>query len=170
MILLLDPFARRAWRTPGPYVMAAVFALVIAPNVWWLVSNDFMPFHYVDDRAAGATRWYHYVLFPLRWTGGQLAYLLPALIAAGAALLAAPPASREPTAGDGTAFNRRYVAALAFGPFAVTTVVAAALGRQPIAMWGYPLWSFLPLAVLMLWPPALEPRSCDASPARRWRC
>ena len=24
-------------------------------------------------------------------------------------------------------------------------------------MWGYPLWSFAPLAVLMLWPPALEP-------------
>ena len=59
--------------------MAAVFALVIAPNVWWLVNNDFMPFHYVDERAASAARWYHYVLFPLRWTGGQLAYLLPAL-------------------------------------------------------------------------------------------
>ena len=26
LILLLDPFARRAWRTPGPYLMAAVFA------------------------------------------------------------------------------------------------------------------------------------------------
>ena len=24
-------------------------------------------------------------------------------------------------------------------------------------MWGYPLWSFAPLAVLMFWPPALEP-------------
>jgi hypothetical protein len=35
--------------------------------------------------------------------------------------------------------------------------VAALLGRQPIAMWGYPLWSFAPLAVLMFWPPALEP-------------
>ena len=51
LILLLDPFARRAWRTPGPYVMAAVFALAIAPNVWWLITNDFMPLHYVDDRA-----------------------------------------------------------------------------------------------------------------------
>ena len=156
LILLFDPFARRAWRTPGPYAMAAVFAIVIAPNVWWLVSNDFMPFHYIDDRAAGAARWFHYVLFPLRWTGGQLAYLLPALILLALLYWPRRPITRE-TAGDGTAFNRRYVAALAFGPFAVTTVVAAALGRQPIALWGYPLWSFLPLAVLMLWPPALEP-------------
>ena len=26
LILLFDPFARRAWRTPGPYVMAAAFS------------------------------------------------------------------------------------------------------------------------------------------------
>ena len=156
LILLIDPFARRAWRTPGPYVMAAVFALVIAPNIWWLVNNDFMPFRYVDERAASAARWYQYLLFPLRWTGGQLAYLLPALALLALLYLPRAPIKRE-TAGDDAAFNRRYVAALALGPFAVTTIVAALLGRQPIAMWGYPLWSFAPLAVLMFWPPALEP-------------
>ena len=154
LILLFDPFARRAWRTGGPYVMAAVFALVIAPNNWWLVNNDFMPFHYVDDRAANATHWYHYVLFPLRWAGGQLAYVLPALIMLALLYWPRAPIKREPET-ETTAFNRRYVGALALGPFAVTTVVALMLGRQPIAMWGYPLWSFLPLAVLMVWPPAL---------------
>jgi hypothetical protein len=156
LVLLIDPFARRAWRTPGPYVMAIVFALVLAPNIWWLVNNDFMPFHYVDERAAGAARWYQYLLFPLRWTGGQLGYLLPAL--ALLALLYLPRARvKHERASADAAFNRRYVAALALGPFAVTTIVAAALGRQPLAMWGYPLWSFAPLAVLMFWPPALEP-------------
>jgi 4-amino-4-deoxy-L-arabinose transferase-like glycosyltransferase len=155
LFLILDPFARRSWRTPGPYVMAAVFAAAIAPNVWWLVTNDFMPFHYVDDRAVSATRWYHTLLFPLSWTAGQLGYIAPML-----ALLAlvyprrAP--KRETLAGD-AAFDRRAVAALALGPFAVTTVVAAVLGRQPIAMWGYPLWTFAPLALLMLWPPPLDP-------------
>lgn len=156
LILLLDPFARRAWRTPGPYVMAVVFAVVIAPNVWWLVNNDFMPFHYVDQRATSAARWYHYLLFPLRWTGGQLVYLLPVLGLLALLYWPRRPIQRE-SASDEAAFNRRYVAALALGPFAVTTLVAAVLGRQPIAMWGYPLWSFLPLAVLMLWPPSLEP-------------
>ena len=68
----------------------------------------------------------------------------------------ARPIKRE-TVSDDAAFNRRYVGALALGPFVVTTVVAALLGRQPIALWGYPLWSFAPLAVLMLWPPSLEP-------------
>jgi 4-amino-4-deoxy-L-arabinose transferase-like glycosyltransferase len=155
LILLLDPFARRAWRTPGPYVMAAVFAIAIAPNAWWLVTNDFMPLRYVDDRAASAATWYQYLLFPLRWIGGQLLYVLPAL--ALLALLYLPRRSVTPEpAGETTAFNRRYVGALALGPFAVTTVIAAVLGRQAIAMWGYPLWSFMPLAILLFWPPALE--------------
>ena len=39
---------------------------------------------------------------------------------------------------------------LTLGPFAVTTGVALVLGRLPVAMWGYPLWSFAPLAA-MLW-------------------
>src|SRR5204863_7474935 len=78
LFLLLDPVARRAWRTPGPYVMALAFAIVIAPNAWWLVANDFMPFHYVDDRARAAAHWYQYLAYPLQWTGSQALALLPA--------------------------------------------------------------------------------------------
>ena len=73
------------------------------------------------------------------------------------ALLYLPRRSIAPEpASETAAFNRRYVGALALGPFAVTTIIAAVMGRQPIAMWGYPLWSFLPLAILMVWPPSLE--------------
>jgi 4-amino-4-deoxy-L-arabinose transferase-like glycosyltransferase len=162
LILLLDPLARRSWRTPGPYVMAVVFAIVIAPNIWWLVTNDFLPFHYVEDRAVSATRWYHYLLFPLRWTGGQLGYIAPMLALLALLYLPRYPIKRETLAGN-AGFDRRFVAALALGPFAVTTIVAAVLGRQPIAMWGYPLWTFAPLAVLMLWPPAP-----DAAQLRRF--
>jgi 4-amino-4-deoxy-L-arabinose transferase-like glycosyltransferase len=156
LFLLLDPFARRAWRTPGPYLMAAAFALVVAPNVWWLLNNDLMPLQYVDERAVTATRWYHYLVFPLRWTGSQLLYLAPAL--ALLALLYVPRGqAMPPPTGAVAAFNRRYVLALAVGPFAVTTVITASLGRLPLPLWGYPLWSFAPLAVLVLFPPALEP-------------
>jgi hypothetical protein len=45
---------------------------------------------------------------------------------------------------------------MALGPFLVTTAVAAALGRLPITMWGYPLWSLAPLAALMWIRPALD--------------
>jgi len=156
LFLLFDPVARRAWRTSGPYVMALAFAIVIAPNAWWLVNEGFLPFQYVDERARTATHWYQYIIFPLQWTGGQLLALLPTL---GMFLLLwrhwdqpAPLATDEVSA-----FNRRYVAMLALGPFLVTTVIAALLGRLAIAMWGYPMWSFAPLALLLWLRPTSPP-------------
>src|ERR1051325_9244908 len=55
---------------------------------------------------------------------------------------------RQPAADDNAAFARRYLAMLALGPFLVTTAVALFAGRLPVAMWGYPLWSFAPLAAI----------------------
>src|SRR5438477_9711959 len=43
LFLLFDPLARNAWRTAGPYLMGLGFAVVLAPNLWWLWSNDFLP-------------------------------------------------------------------------------------------------------------------------------
>ena len=105
--------------------MAAAFALVIAPNVWWLVTHDFMPFRYVDERAAAAAHWYHSPVYPLQWTGGQALVLLPAL-ALLALLYRRGEVRATAPADEIAAFNRRYVTALALGPFLVTTVVAAA--------------------------------------------
>jgi len=149
LILLFDPTARPAWRTRGPYLMAAAFLVVLGPNLWWLASNGFQPFHYVDNRAVEATHWYQLVTFPLRWTVSQLFYLVPTIILI--ALLYGGHRPRRQNAGAD--FAHRYVAAFALGPFLVTTAVAALLGRLPVAMWGYPLWSFAPLAFLMWFPP-----------------
>jgi hypothetical protein len=157
LCLLFDPVARRAWRTPGPYVMALAFAIVIAPNAWWLVTHDFLPFEYVDARARTAAHWYQYLQYPLQWTVSQALVLAPA--AALLALLYRPGESRQqPTSDELASFNRRYVTALALGPFLVTTLVATVLGRLAITMWGYPLWLFAPLAALLWWRPAADLR------------
>jgi hypothetical protein len=157
-LLLVDPVARRALRTPGPYLTALAFAIVIAPHVWWAVEHDFLPFRYLEGRAAVASRWYHVLAFPLQWTASQALFLLPA-----AALLAllyrGSTRHRRPAADDTAAFSRRYVTALALGPFAVTAIVALLLGRRPLAMWGYPLWSFAPLALLLWLTPVLDRRN-----------
>jgi 4-amino-4-deoxy-L-arabinose transferase-like glycosyltransferase len=54
LFLLIDPVARRAWWTPGPYAMAAAFLVVLAPHLYWLVDAGFLPFKYVDARAETA--------------------------------------------------------------------------------------------------------------------
>jgi 4-amino-4-deoxy-L-arabinose transferase-like glycosyltransferase len=148
LFLLFDPTARQRWRTPGPYLMALAFAVVLAPNIYGLVQTEFMPFRYVDARAKTATHWYHYVTFPLQWTLGQIGYVLPAIGLFG---LLYARAARQPATviAPDPAFARRYVTMLALGPFLVTTAVALAAGRLPVAMWGYPLWSFAPLAAVV---------------------
>ena len=153
LFLLVDPRARQAWRGAGPYLMALTFLITLAPNLWWLVDSGFQPFRYVDQRAATATHWYQFATFPLVWTGSQIVALAP-VVALLLILL-----TRVIRRVDGEeAFARRYVTALALGPFAVTTIIAALLGRQPIAMWGYPLWCFAPLAAVMWFAPSTDPR------------
>ena len=153
LFLLFDPTARRAWRTAGPYVMAVAFLIVLAPNLWWLLEHDFLPLRYVDARAVTAAHWYEYLWFPLKWTGGQVLNLVPVL--ALLAIVCGP--LRHSDASDG-GLARRAVTVLALGPFAFTTIVAAALGRLPIAMWGYPLWCFAPLALVLWFPLVASPQ------------
>jgi hypothetical protein len=158
LLLLVDPFARRTLRTTGPYLMGAVFVVLIAPHLWWLVAHDFVPLHYADVRARVAAHWYEWVAFPLRWMASQAFFLLPtlgllAVAVVGTGRAAAAP---NPVAGDAAAFGRRYVAALALGPFLVVTLGAAVAGRLPVAMWGYPLWTLLPLAALVWFAPEVD--------------
>jgi hypothetical protein len=129
--------------------MAAAFLIVLAPNLWWLAGHDFLPLRYVDARAATATHWYQYLIFPLRWTVSQIFFLLPT-IAMLALLFTGRRVERRTEIAP---FARRYVTALALGPFLVTTAIAALLGRLPVSLWGYPLWSLAPLAVLLWFRP-----------------
>lgn len=147
LFLLVDPVARRAWRSPGPYLMALAFAVVIAPNAWWLIQHQFLPFQYVDVRAKIAVHWYQYISFPLLWIGSQA---LDLLLAAGLIALAYWNGKfRVGKISDGAAFDRRCVTWLALGPFLTTTLIFAVAGRLVVAMWGYPLWLFAPVAALM---------------------
>jgi len=155
LVLLLDPYARRAWRTPGPYLMALAFAVVAAPHVWWLIEHDFLPFRYLDGRAVPATKASDAVRSQLRFFGSQWGFVQVTLVLLALLYIPGWPRLRQ-SADDTNAFNRRYVTALALGPFLATIIVAIVLARRPLAMWGYPFWTFLPLAVLMWLQPQFE--------------
>lgn len=152
LFMLFDREARTCWRTAGPYLMALSFLAVLSPNLWWLVRHDFLPFQYVESRAVAAAHWYQYVTFPLQWTASQLFFLVPVLIMLAMLFAGRPLPSRS----SAPSLAHRYVAALALGPFLVTTAAALLAGRLPVAMWGYPLWCFAPLAVLMWFKPDFQ--------------
>jgi hypothetical protein len=156
LFMLFDTQARRTLRTPGPWLMALAFLMVIAPNLKWLVDTGFMPLRYIDARAKMATHWYHVLTFPLQWTASQIFFLAPAIGLMALALAGGKRASAP--ADENAKFARRYLAMLALGPFAITSLIALVTGRLPVAMWGYPLWSFAPLAALAWLGPVQAPQ------------
>jgi 4-amino-4-deoxy-L-arabinose transferase-like glycosyltransferase len=147
VFLLLDRQARSALTTPGPYVAVAVALVVAAPHLIWLVQHDFAPFRYADVRAAPARGLFDHLWHPLQFAIGQTVFLLPALLIA--APLVRRRAEKPPAASASDAFDRRIVTLLAFGPVATVLGLSFVTGRGTVAMWGYPLWLFLGLWIVL---------------------
>ena len=152
LFMLLDPQARRHFATLGPYLAIVIAFVVAAPHLLWLVQNDFLPFRYAEARAAPSSGLLDHVRHPLQFVIGQLAFLLPAL--AIAVPLFVPRVDRAPAAVD--AYDRRIITLLAFGPGAAVILLSLVTGRGAIAMWGYPLWQFVGLWIVMM-APAITP-------------
>jgi 4-amino-4-deoxy-L-arabinose transferase-like glycosyltransferase len=159
LFLLFDVEARRALRTPGPWLGIAVALIVVAPHLIWLVENDFLPFAYANARAAPAHGWFDHVLHPAVFARGQFFFLLPALFIAAMLVWPRPQTAPAPVADD---FDRRIVRLLAFGPAAAMIALIAISGRGTVTMWGYPLWLFLGLWIVLV-----APRALDAMRLRR---
>lgn len=145
LFLLIDRDARKALATPGPYVAAALALAVAAPHLAWLVQNDFLPFSYAAARATPPSGALDHLLRPLLFLGGQIGWAIPAGLIA--LELFHPPRDTPPARVD--PFDRRIVAWLAFGPAALLIVASAITGRTLIAMWGYPLWLFAGLWIVI---------------------
>jgi 4-amino-4-deoxy-L-arabinose transferase-like glycosyltransferase len=145
LFLLIDRDARRALATPGPYVAAGLALVAAAPHLVWLVHNDFLPFHYAEARAAPSRGLLDHLWHPIQFVIGQIAFMLPAL--AIAAPLMRPRSGTAVAKAD--AFDRRIVTLLAFGPGATVVAFSFVSGRGTIAMWGYPLWLFLGLWIVL---------------------
>jgi hypothetical protein len=120
--------------------------IVMAPHLWWLYQTDFLPFAYASSRAAQVRGWFDHIRRPLIFAGSQLAFMLPSLFIA-AALVNPKPKARQEIAAD--AFDRRIVTLLAFGPGLAMILLIAVSGRGTFAMWGYPLWLYVGLWIVM---------------------
>ena len=155
LFVLIDRDARKALATPGPYVAAVTALVVMAPHLIWLVRNDFLPFAYAEHRALPSRGLIDHVWHPLQFAVSQLFFLLPSLLIA-APLFHPRKAASEPPATLGDAFDRRIVTWLAFGPIAAVLALSAVSGRGTVAMWGYPLWLFLGVWLVLIARRAIE--------------
>ena len=148
MFALIDRDARKAFATPGPYAAAVVAVVVMSPHLVWLVANDFLPFAYAEARAVHFRGPLDYLIKPPKFLLSQLGFLVPSL------LIAAPYLRRDVRAEEGAryaadAFDRRIVTLLAFGPAATVVLMSLVTGRDTVPLWGYPLWLFLGLWMVL---------------------
>jgi hypothetical protein len=155
--MLLDRQARRTLATPGPWLTVAVALVIALPHVLWLIQTDFQPFAYASHRAAAVRGWYDHILHPAAFAGSQIAFALPSLFIAAALFWPRHKNPDQPPPRLADAFDRHIITVLAFGPAAAMIALAAISGRGSVAMWGYPLWLFLGLWLVMVARATLEP-------------
>jgi 4-amino-4-deoxy-L-arabinose transferase-like glycosyltransferase len=153
LFLLADPQARKRLAGAGPWIAAAVTLIVIAPNLLWLLQHGSQPFGYAEARAAAPGGMLDHLVHPLGFLVGQAPSLIPALVIA--APLFWPRAKPAPRASI-DAFDRRIVTLLAFGPALTLFAFALISGRATSAMWGFPLWLFVGLWIVVFAPAALD--------------
>jgi len=169
LFLFLDCDARGALKTPGPWLALATALIVASAHIVWLIQTDFLPFAYVEARSAPAHGWFDHVKHPAVFMAGQLFFLLPSLFIA-AMYIWTPLPTRDALAraraqalvGRVDSFDRRIVALLAFGPAAAMLALIAVSGRGAVTMWGYPLWLFVGLWIVLF-----APRTLDAARLKR---
>lgn len=148
--MLVDREARQCLKTPGPYIAVAVALVVTAPHLVWLIKNDFLPLGYVEQHAAASRGWYDHLWHPLQFAISQFLFTIPALLIAAALFFPRRRAEEEPATFAADAFDRRIVTWLAFGPLATVLAIAAVSGRGTIPNWGYPLYLFLGLWLVLM--------------------
>ena len=133
------------FRSPAPWVTIAAGALVLAPHVAWLVSNNFVTFSYALA-THNATSWSAVALSTLTYLAGALAYVgLPVVLA----LVALGPGRNGARDMIWPATSDRRLAAVAFwAPLLVPVAVALAAQFPLTSLWTMSAWTLLPVVLL----------------------
>lgn len=139
---LWDRTARRVWRTPGPYLAAAVAVAVFAPHFLWVREQGYVTFRYAVERSSDGGGVGARVFHPTQFLGGQLLYLLPVLLVLMPAVRWRPfgVGPRQPDGG--------FLDFIVLGPVVLLLSLSVVTGAVLREIWGSPLWMFLGVWVL----------------------
>jgi 4-amino-4-deoxy-L-arabinose transferase-like glycosyltransferase len=137
--------ARRFWRSPAPYMMAVGAAVVIAPHLYWYVSQtggsnyEFMRESVMNQASFGAT------------LAGSLRYLLGVIAYAAGPLVLLAALRPNWTALRDIAWpadaERRQALILFVVPLILPALVNLVLPHRLTAVWTYPNWALLPVVL-----------------------
>ena len=140
---LVEPGVRRFWRSPAPYLMAAGAAIVLAPHVWWMLTQSGASVQFAESVAswmplsAALAKSANYFV-------GSVAYIIGPLI-----FFAALRPSRAVLADTvwPTEELRRQAWILLLVPLVLPALVNLAIPYRLTAAWTSPNWALLPIVL-----------------------
>ena len=156
--MLIEPQARRCWRTAGPYLAAGLCLVLLSPHLWWVSQHGFPTVPRFGDSARPTGGIVERLTALSGFTSGELGLVALAgllVVALGSVRSGGKPV---PLAGAPTLFDRRFVAAFALGPILLTWIAAAASGLWFRIHWGYAMWSFVGLFAVIFLVPRVDER------------
>ena len=159
LLLVFTPEGRACWKKPGIYLGAALFLLLILPNMIWLFKHDFIALKYAAARAdlKAAPGWGSHIANFLDAWGEYLTRVILPL----AALFLLPRGKAR----DIPKFDQLFILAVGLGPMILSSLFALFTGGLVRASWLTPYFVFLPLFLIMWYRPmpALRPLKCLAA-------
>ncbi len=148
--MLFDREARALFAGAGVWVASAVFFLLMAPHLVWLVEHDFLPLTYAAEQGDGSAL--AGIASAPRFLGALIAYLLPAILVLSIALL---------RNGRGAWFETRQIAGLrnsltgrallwtSFGSLGLTLILGIVLAARFSSVWALPLYFSAPILLML---------------------
>ena len=154
--LLFTKEGRAVFRKPQFYLAAIPFILVILPNVLWLVSYDFKPFHYAAGRAAleggGGIQISDHFTRPLKALDRAAGVFGVAVIFFA---LFFPWRRKREDRPQYSAFDKVFVWACCWGSFGSALLFSMVTGGKINYSWVVPCFPFLGVWLFMVWSPRI---------------
>lgn len=154
--------ARRALKSPWPYVTTLLALVCFAPHLYWIYDSGFASIRYVMQRSSeGELSPWRYAVNPWLFLGSQLPACLPLV------LLATPLVGwrwrLRPCVSERDRFARKYLLVVVLGPIALYLAASAATGAFLRPMWGGPLFTYFAVLLLSLFEARPEPAAAQKS-------
>ncbi|MBA4030830.1 MAG: hypothetical protein C0478_08055 [Planctomyces sp.] len=153
---------RSCWKTSGPWLLLLVALGVFLPHFVWIAANDFPTFRYFLERSGGARTWFDHLQHPAKFFGAQLLAIGPSIVSCwwwtrptaktfGNANLESETSIPSPTFElRDQPWVRNYLLIVTLVPCAFVVLFSFLTGARVLTMWGAPMWTFAPLAFLVV--------------------
>jgi 4-amino-4-deoxy-L-arabinose transferase-like glycosyltransferase len=148
LLILYQPKFRRRLKSINPYISAALLLLIITPNIYWLIKNNFSTLHYAMERSIAQIP--HNNLSALSFSISQFFSLVFAL---GIFLISFGKITERRKFDLPSDEKLSFLLFVGFGPFILLITYAAIAQSLLKDMWGTEFWGLFTIFLFYIFQP-----------------